>query len=84
MNKETGIIMKEFQVAGSSFDIFKYGFALFNCTNAIMIYDKSGRKRKELLMSDELNKCNIKFLTGESNLIGFNRNNNGIIISNFI
>jgi hypothetical protein len=84
MNEETGIIMKEFQVVGSSFGFCKYGFALFNGTNTIIIYKKSGRKIKEVWMSDEFNKCNIKFLTEESNLIGFNRNINRIIISNFI
>jgi hypothetical protein len=83
INKETGIITKEFHVVGPSFVFYKYGFALFNGANTIIIYNKVGRKRKEIVFPDEFDKCNSKFLTSESNLIGFNQSNNRIIISNF-
>jgi hypothetical protein len=81
MNKETGIVTRQFSVVGMSFEIIKnrYGFVLFYGTNTITIYHKSERKRKEIVLQDEFNQCNAKFLS-ESNVIGFNHINQSIIL----
>jgi hypothetical protein len=80
INKETGIITKEFHVVGTSFVFYKYGFALFNGANTIIIYNKVGRKRKEIVLPDEFYQSDSKVLS-ESNVIGFNQSNQRVIIS---
>jgi len=83
MNEETGIVIKEFPVFGSSFEFFKNSLVLFDHLNTLTIYDTTGKKIKNIVLPDEFKKCNSSFLSN-LNVIGFNPTNEKILISKII
>jgi len=78
MNENTGIVIKQSPVLGSSFELIQNKFVLFVDENQVKIYDKSGRERNTFDLSDELKGCPFSFLS-DTNLIGLDVQNEEII-----
>ena len=83
MNEKLGVVTKQFPVLGSSFENVINGFVLFDSAKKFIIYDTSGNIHKNLVLSDEFEKCNLRFVS-KLNVIGFNAISGKIIISKII
>jgi len=80
MNEESGIIRRQFPVAVLSFKIIKKNIVLLDGLSNIVIYDKSGMKKKEIELPEEFERCDLRFLSNYS-LIEFYNCTSQILIS---